>query len=162
MDIFTHALAPALLAHNFVGRKKAFSRKDLVLIGIAGALPDLLNPHLSLDARMHSWSHGLPGWLVISLLFVGLSKIRRVGLSTRVAVIMAFAYLLHMVCDAISGGIDWLYPSGSFVWGEYWVDPTLWVPLDIVLVLIAYFQFRIIPMRRKLAQARRDDASPPA
>ncbi|MBK1882079.1 metal-dependent hydrolase [Luteolibacter pohnpeiensis] len=158
MDIFTHALAPVLIARNTLGRRRPFSGKEFILIGIFGALPDILNPHLSLSARMHSWSHGLPCWAGITLLLLMVSRIPKIQVSLRVAAFMSFAYLLHMACDSISGGIDWLYPAGSFVWGDYWVDPTLWVPLDILLILIAYLQFRLLPMRRKLAAAKRKTA----
>ncbi|MBK1814287.1 hypothetical protein JIN84_01520 [Luteolibacter yonseiensis] len=60
------------------------------------------------------------------------------------------AYLLHMICDAISGSINWLHPSGNFIWGDYYVDPIYWIPLDVVCFLTTYYLFRIAPLRKKI------------
>jgi len=146
MDIVTHALAPVLIARLICRGDKRLGGRALIAIGVAGALPDLICPHLSLEARMSSWSHGLPCWGVFAVgcLVGNLANPRRVPL--RLACLLAFAYLLHLVCDAVSGGVDWLYPVGHFVWGEYWVDPVWWIPLDVTFLLLAYFIFRLRPM----------------
>ena len=89
MNTVTHALAPVLLASFAAKKSVGFVRKEIIMIGIAGALPDLLNPHLSLEARMHSWSHGLPFWLFLSLLLLVLSRLPQRHLSTRLAGIIS-------------------------------------------------------------------------
>lgn len=46
MDVFTHALAPVVLTKLLFDRPSWLGRYGFLLIGIAGDLPDLLNPHL--------------------------------------------------------------------------------------------------------------------
>ena len=150
MDVFTHALAPVIITKVVIGHPPWLGKYGFIAIGVFGALPDVLNPHLSLAARLSSWSHGLPFWggLTVSLLI--LSVIKRPWIDPRLAVILSLSYLFHMICDAISGSIDWLYPAGRFIWGDYYVDPIYWIPLDMFCFLITYYLFRIAPMRRKL------------
>jgi hypothetical protein len=145
MDTVTHALLPVICTGLVAGNAKWLGRWGLVGIGIAGALPDLLTPHLSLEARMTSWSHGIPCWLAFSSVLIICSIFIRRGFSTRLALFQSGAYLLHMACDAISGGVNFLYPFGNWTWGDYWVDPIWWVPLDIICVLTCYVMFRFLP-----------------
>lgn len=63
------------------------------------------------------------------------------------------AYLLHLVCDSISGGVNWLYPYYDVIWGEYWVSPMLWIPLDVVCLLLCYYLFRLRPLLEKRRQS---------
>ncbi|WP_338689617.1 metal-dependent hydrolase [Haloferula helveola] len=148
MNTATHALAPLLIVHA-LGRSKWVARRKLWLVGLFGALPDLLCPHLSLDARMTSWSHGLPAWGGFTLALMVAVPLSRGWLGWRLAIACSLAYLLHLFCDAIAGGINWLYPVADGIWGKYWVPPIYWTPIDIVLVLTTYFVFRAIPRWRK-------------
>lgn len=150
MDTITHALAPVILTRLVFGKAPWIPRYGLVAIGLAGALPDLLNPHLSLESRLSSWSHGLPFWGGLTASLLVFAVIRPRLLPVRLAVFLSAAYLFHMICDAISGGINWLYPLDTFVWGDYYVDPLWWIPLDVVLVLVAYYMFRLAPLREKV------------
>jgi len=59
------------------------------------------------------------------------------------------AYLLHIFCDAVSGGVAWSYPFGRSVVGAYYVEPIWWIPLDVSLFLIAYGLFRVVPKMRR-------------
>ena len=149
MDTLTHALAPVIIARLCLPRTKWTGRTGLITLGLAGALPDLLNPHLTLEARTSSWSHGLPFWLTLSacLLIAALLSRRRFPVAWALA--LSAAYLLHLVCDAISGGVNWLYPLRDFTLGAYWVDPVLWVPLDILCLLLCYYLFRLRPLWQK-------------
>lgn len=157
MDTITHALIPVICVQLAAGRKKWFGRWGVVSVGLAGALPDLLNPHLSLESRMMSWSHGLPFWLAFSMMaWIG-SVVIRDRLSPQVAAWMSASYLLHICCDAISGGVDVLYPFGTWILGSYWVDPMWWIPLDIVLILVAYVMFRILPGLKNRRKALQDE-----
>ena len=154
MDIVTHSLAPVILARLVCRGENRLSGRALTAIGVAGSLPDLLNPHISLDARMNSWSHGLPCWAVFSLACAAARAWQPQRVPTRLAVLLASAYLLHLVCDAVSGGINWLHPAGNFVWGDSWVDPLWWIPLDVFFLLTAYYIFRLQPMLARNRAAR--------
>lgn len=145
MDTITHALAPLIIAHLSRSRFEKFGRRSLIAIGVAGALPDVLTPHFSLEARMTRWSHGLPFWTAFTVLVFIISILSKKRLSLRLAGWISFAYLFHLICDSISGGINWLYPVRNFVWGDYWVSPLWWIPLDFVCLLICYYLFRMKP-----------------
>jgi len=150
MDVFTHALAPVIVTKLSVGHPPWIRKYGFIVIGLFGALPDVLNPHLSLAARLSSWSHGLPFWGGLTVSLFLLSIIRRSWIDPKLATVLSLAYLFHMICDAISGSINWLYPLGDFIWGDYYVDPIYWIPLDVVCFLITYYLFRIAPMRAKV------------
>ncbi len=146
MDTVTHALLPVIAVGLAAPRARWLGRWGLLAIGVAGALPDLLSPHLSLQARMASWSHGLPCWALFSVLVLLLAVAASRGRgSIRLAGAMSAAYLLHLVCDGISGGVNFLGPVGDWYWGDYWVAPVWWVPLDVACLLTCYFMFRVIP-----------------
>lgn len=159
MDIITHALIPVICIRLATARPNWLGRWGLILVGIAGALPDLLNPHLSLESRMISWSHGLPFWLAFSMIILIGSFMIRSRLSPQIVACMSTAYLLHIGCDAISGGVDLLYPFGSWILGYYWVDPLWWIPIDIVLSLCAYMMFRILPSLKNRREAEQATSS---
>lgn len=148
MDTVTHALAPVILTRIFAGPLR-LRWQGLTAIALAGALPDIINPHLSLDGRMTSWSHGLPFWLLFSVIFFSASHLSKERVPLALATFCSAAYLFHLFCDAVSGGVNWLYPFKNFVWGDYWVDPLFWVPLDVLCLLTCYFLFRVFPRLRK-------------
>jgi hypothetical protein len=145
MNIFTHALIPVIVARATSKGSGWTGPWKFVAIGIAGGLPDILSPHLSLDARMTSWSHGIPCWSLFTAAMVLIAILSRKRMSVGLALILSGAYLLHLLCDAVSGGVDFLYPLGNWTWGAYWVDPIWWIPLDVVCLLACYWMFRIAP-----------------
>ena len=145
MNTVTHALAPVLIAHFFKNKKVRMNWRSYVAIGIAGALPDILNPHLTLESRLASWSHGIPFWVVFSVLTFVLTYFWKRRVSYVLAGYMSCAYLFHIVCDAISGGINLWHPFFDFVWGGYWVDPIFWIPFDALTVISCYILFRVMP-----------------
>jgi hypothetical protein len=153
MNTLTHALLPVIAAGLYEKsyapksqRRGILGPKAIILIGVFGAAPDLINPHLSLSSRYSSWSHGLPFWTALTLGLVLYAAIRR---SERplwtTAAWLSGAYLLHLVCDGISGGIAWAYPFGHQIVGARLVTYRWWIPLDIVCASITYFIFRGIP-----------------
>ena len=154
MNIFTHALAPVIATRLLFPKSRWAGRAGLVAIGLAGALPDILSPHITLEQRMSSWSHGLPAWAGVSIVFASASLLSKRRIAPALAAAMSVAYLLHMFCDAISGGINWLAPFGTLSWGRYWFDPIWWVPLDVVCVLTCYYLFRLQPMWARLRGKR--------
>lgn len=155
MDTITHALMPVIAVHSLFRGAKWLGRFGLPAIGLAGALPDILTPHLSLESRMASWSHGLPFWLAFTACVVFSTWVSKERMSLKLACAISAAYLLHLACDAISGGINWLYPAGDYIRGGYWVSPLLWIPLDVVCVLWCYYLFRLRPVLEKKRQAPR-------
>lgn len=154
MDTLSHALIPVILLRVAVKNRDWPGRWGLVAVGIAGALPDLLTPHLSLESRLMSWSHGLPFWLSFSVIAAMAALASRRRVDVRIAMAASASYLLHILCDAVSGGVNFLYPWRNLVWGDYWVDPLFWIPLDIFCIVAWYWLFRISPALRQLKAAR--------
>jgi membrane-bound metal-dependent hydrolase YbcI (DUF457 family) len=154
MNIFTHALLPVILTGVATKRPDLRGRWALVAVGVAGGLPDILNPHLTLEARMTSWSHGIPCWLLLTTAMILIAASSRKRISVPLVFVLSGAYLLHIFCDAISGGVNFLYPFGNWTWGRYWVDPVWWIPLDVICFLTCYGMFRVAPMwkARKLTK----------
>lgn len=155
MDTVTHALIPVICVGLALSSAAWPGRRDLFLIALAGALPDLVNPHLTLEARMTSWSHGLPCWLGITVILVAFSLMNRRRFRLTLASLMSAALLLHIACDAISGGVNLLYPLGDLRFARNWVGPLWWIPLDVLCIIICYLLFRILPGLAKLRAAKK-------
>lgn len=151
MLLGTHILLPiiplAWRRYKLSQEKKTGHRlREIAVVGLFGALPDLLNPHLSLEARLSSWSHGLPfvGILAALLLLGCIPKASPLTIIR--AAYLLFAYCLHLFCDAISGGIAWLYPFSDHVIGAAYIKPgLLWFASDFFLVITAYVLLRLLP-----------------
>jgi hypothetical protein len=151
MFVGTHAFLPVLAASAVnayrvrSGRRSLFTAKELVLIGVAGSLPDLLSPHISLSARLSSWTHNL--WFLLGscpilLTFAWLlSREKRLLLGT----FLWAAVALHLIVDMSSGGISPLYPFGSVI-GFRTVPFRYWAHLDVFL--ISAFLFLAFWVRR--------------
>jgi len=159
MNTVTHALIPVIAVVVDQGRVREngepyWNKKTLALVAIAGALPDLLNPHLSLAARYTSWSHGVPalGGLCFLLVLVYLTRRQRSDLP--LLTILLVAYALHLFCDMVAGGIAWWYPFAGSVVGDYYVLPALWIPLDIACLCVVYFIYRAVPNYKKWKRLR--------
>ncbi len=152
MLLGTHAGLPLILLAwrrvraGTVG-KDLIPTRYLIVTAIVGALPDLLNPHISLESRLSSWSHGLPFFaLFTALLYLGMIP-KRSPITWRWATFWSFAYGAHLFCDAISGGIAWKYPFGNEVWGDQWIPPgILWFASDFFFLIGNYILLRIVPM----------------
>jgi len=163
MNTITHALLPVIAAGvseradlGPESRRGSLTTRDFLFIGLAGAAPDLLDPHLSLADRYSSWTHNLAAWAGFSLLIVAVLLWQRQGFSLRLAAWLSGAYLLHLFCDAIAGGIAWLSPfAADSIIGSYLVSPALWLPLDVACLLATYLRFRAVPRLRKAWEHRR-------
>ncbi|MEM6884884.1 MAG: metal-dependent hydrolase [Verrucomicrobiota bacterium] len=160
MHTLTHALLPVLALS--AGSRRTTDKgpnywnwKRLLLVALAGALPDLLNPHLSLQARYTSWSHGVPALCAFCLVLVMIWLIRRHRSQILLFIMLGTAYGLHLFCDLISGGLAWQYPLGNHVVGDYYVSARWWVPLDVGSVVLTYLIYRAIPNFRKWRERRR-------
>ena len=152
MNTVTHALIPAIAAGIFARayrepekRSSPFSPRDILAIGLFGAAPDLINPHLYLAERYTSWSHSIFSWLGLTVILCLLHIKWSQWLTWHKIAWFSGAYGIHLICDAISGGLAWLYPWKTSVIGEYYVAPIWWIPLDIVCALSAYAIFRVTP-----------------
>lgn len=138
VNIVTHALLPAALAAPFLPQRSAreFLRAAGV-VAVAGALPDLLHPHLSLAARFASWPHTVYAWCGVSISIAVLSAFAPRHVPARVGVAAVAAYALHLLCDAISGGIAWLYPADPQRLGVRWVRYEYWLVIDGLVTVVA-------------------------
>ncbi|MCB1094000.1 MAG: metal-dependent hydrolase [Verrucomicrobiae bacterium] len=145
MFVITHALAPVVVANALsalqltrASTSRAFCNAHLIMIGIAGAAPDLLSPHWKLSARLQSPTHTV--WFLLAIYPVCLLVGRWLGQSRPwlIAHCMWLAVLLHLVCDAFAGGIAWLYPLNQEILGGQYVPLPLWFLSDVLCVAAAY------------------------
>lgn len=139
MNVVAHILFPVAFAQSAnvcrtrSGRAILFDWKALLIIGICGALPDILSPHMSWDARYSSFSHSiwflLPAFFAVVLLSIRFPSLR---------LLLFCCYLataLHVFCDLIAGGINVYGPFGRKIVGQYWVPFRHWIALDITAAL---------------------------
>ncbi|NNE93290.1 MAG: hypothetical protein HKN23_16730 [Verrucomicrobiales bacterium] len=168
MWIVTHTLAPVvtLAAAETVAlearKKRIFDARHYFLFALSGALPDVLYPHLSLEARFSSWTHTI--WFLIGFIPVATWVARRFANSRRVltALLMTFSCTLHLFCDAIAGGIVWLHPASDSVIGRYIVPGRWWFKLDLIclgasILLLAWLKIRAVRLAQKKT-SRSDDS----
>jgi len=160
MDTPTHALIPVIvyglmrrdvLASGTRQEKLAVAR-TAVIVGLVGALPDMVDPHVTLDERLKSWSHCLTAWVGFSALLGLILLVAGRWLSPKLAIGLSLTYLSHIIGDAIAGGVGWSYPFSDSVVGDYYVRPEWWIPLNYICALLAYAVFRMIP---QMSEARR-------
>jgi hypothetical protein len=166
MQFPTHACAPALAAmivdsiRVLRGRQRLFPGKYLISIGVAGALPDLLNPHISLAARLSSWTHTL--WFILAIypayaILSGMWYRRRWILLTHW---LWLATIAHLAVDTISNGTRPLYPYGPVIGCRLIRAGRPWILSDLILVpttiLLALWLQR---QDRKTASAIQSDTS---
>jgi LexA-binding, inner membrane-associated putative hydrolase len=151
MNVLTHALLPALLAAPLLPRT---TPRELYVSGgivaLAGALPDLLTPHLSLAARYASWSHTVFAWAGFNVLLIGFSIALRRRVTPRVWLFASLAYALHLFGDALSGGIAWFYPVSKEIVGRSLILYRYWILIDVVLLAAAIIVFWWLPRKGKL------------
>lgn len=139
MFVGTHSSLPVLAAlatgaycvRN--GKRTLFTFRELVFIGLAGSLPDLLSPHISLGARLSSWTHNL--WFLLGVVPVILAF---AWLTSRPKLFLFGTFLLsgvalHLLVDMSSGGISPLYPFGP-VLGFRTIPFRFWFHVDVILL----------------------------
>ncbi|MFA6293948.1 MAG: hypothetical protein WC637_19325 [Victivallales bacterium] len=138
MNIIAHSLLPVVVKQlcelrHVSGLEYRNQVKGWIAIGIAGMLPDILDPHLSIGARYDSYSHT---WLFVSgfvLACIITFLLAHGKWFDRVSLWCALAYLLHVAGDTASGGIDFLH-AGNVI-GGWWITPELWPVLDLFFLL---------------------------
>jgi hypothetical protein len=116
--------------------RSLFTPRHLWAIAAAGVLPDILWPHLSLQARLTSWSHTV-WFLAIALpLFVWIGR-KYLGPGWRVASWSAWlATVLHLATDTFTGGTAPFYPLGGKV-GFSTIPFRYWIYCDLATVPVA-------------------------
>jgi len=87
---------------------------------------------------------GLIGFTIFVLI---LSRFKFSKVSNRCSTVLIGAYILHLFCDAVAGGVAFLYPVKPVVTGDYYVSALWWIPLDVVCSLTAYFIWRYPHLR---------------
>ena len=144
MTTITHALAPVVIARLFSGKsnKLNLSKRDYIWIAIAGGLADIINPHYYLKDRLTSWSHGVPFWVCFSVALTIFALCNRRRFPLKLAFISSAAYIFHLFIDAISGGINALYPLTDYFIMYAWIPFNYWIPVDVLNILLVYFLFR--------------------
>lgn len=151
MMIGTHSLLPVcgcLLTDKVstrLGLHRKFTGRQLCLIGVFGFLPDILSPHISLESRCHSLSHTLWAVMLMSLLVPLTGFWIEKNSRLRVAIACWAAYVLHLVADAISGGIAWLYPWRDEVVGRYFIPAADWIWYDAGFIVLVWAIYRVFP-----------------
>lgn len=141
MFIGTHASVPVLLASladmgSLVKtRRLLFEKKHLAAIALAGVLPDLLSPHISLQARLTSFSHTIWFLLVLFPALIIVSKFLFGRRYLLMGVSLWLASTIHLFLDLSAGGINPTYPLGQRI-GFYLVHYRNWVVLDLVSVAL--------------------------
>lgn len=147
MSPITHALLPAVLASPFFARNRAREYYgSAAVVALAGVLPDVVNPHISLAARFGSWSHNVFAFagfvtILLALLLLKLPK----AISPRLFLLMSLAYATHLILDGISGGVACLYPASRLVYGIRLIRWESWLLVDAFVVFLCCIAFWWIP-----------------
>jgi hypothetical protein len=158
MFVGTHASLPVILAtavNAVYSRRKGrvlFRVRHLAAIAVGGVLPDIVWPHLSLHARLTSWSH--TAWFLSGLAVVLLAFGRRLldpGWKPAAAAVW-LAVALHLGVDTISGGTVPLYPFGHQI-GFRTISFHSWIFVDLVTLPLAVLGF--VWTHRKTRPGRR-------
>jgi hypothetical protein len=163
MFVVTHALLPVLAAQcaqavSLATRQRLLftENRSLVAIGIAGAAPDLLSPHLSLAARYASWTHNV--WFLLAIIPVIFLLARLFDPASRrlTCVSLWFSVTLHLATDACSNGINWLYPLRHEILGTPLIPYRLWLWSDLLFLILV----PLAALALRQLHLRAADASP--
>lgn len=154
MNFITHACLPVVLVSaaeiilNKQNKVDYLSNWQLVLIGVAGMLPDLLWPHFSLRQRMHSPTHTIWFLSVVFPIVFLLAKWKLKEGYVRFSLLFWMAVALHIAADAISGGVNLLYPISAKI-GMYLIPYRLWVRSDIIFVGLTIILWTSVERRKR-------------
>jgi hypothetical protein len=150
MTLVSHALLPLALGRPWLRRRDGSPRfKEAGIVALCGILPDVLSPHIYLEARYESWSHTLWAWLAFTVMVLVAGCIWRGRFETRLQILCIFAYVLHLAADMISGGIALFYPLSPTIHGGHFISYLMWYVSDVLLFLYAWLDMRVLPSLRK-------------
>lgn len=151
----THAILPLVLGRRWIPiieQTRAPSWRLSGVVAFCGVLPDLLNPHLALDARHAAFSHSLAAWAIFSVCLAALCRHPRFTPHRATAALCAGAYALHLACDFITGGVPLFIPAIPGVWGDAYLPFSVWFVLDGLMLAYAYIVYRWLPLRRRIVR----------
>jgi hypothetical protein len=149
MTPISHALIPVCLGSRWIPKGTgAPTWRVFLLVAVSGMMPDLINPHLRLDARHEVWSHSLAAWAGFAFV-VCVTLLLRFRGHGPVAVLCILAYGLHLGCDAITGGIGLMQPFQDAVVGRHVLPFWAWTVSDVGFTVLAYFLYRGVPLERR-------------
>lgn len=149
MPVIAIGSADIYRLHN--NKQPVLTTAQLLLIAVAGILPDLLWPHTSMHGRLTSWTHTIWFLLVLFMVVYFISKRVLNKKHTTFAVLFWFAAALHIFADAISGGVAFFYPVEKVV-GARHIPYRYWLYFDLVFVTVTAILF---VMRSRLKNYRR-------
>ncbi|MGE0083871.1 MAG: metal-dependent hydrolase [Desulfococcaceae bacterium] len=116
------------------GRERLFSNREMMYTGLCGGLPDILSPHIRLAGRMSSLTHTL-WFLLAAFIFLGILCFAFPGrFRFRCGLMCGAAIAMHLLADAVSGGIALFFPLDTLGIGHYYIPPVMWFPLDVAAV----------------------------
>jgi hypothetical protein len=155
MTVVTHALAPVLAVKMvdafrlLKGKTKFFSLRYVLILAFAGALPDILGMHFSLQGRYTSWTHNI--WFLAGIyplyLLVCLKYFRKNWLLLTNLSWLATAF--HLYLDARSGGIALFNPYTMKIIGDRLIPWRYWGIADLVLISLTILFSTIIFLKEK-------------
>ena len=154
MFIVSHFCISVILANSIncysVAKRgiPVVSGKEVLLVGIFGLLPDILNPHLFLSDRLESWTHTL--WFIFGIIAILLAAML-LGMirNNWLSLLLVMGVGLHILCDAITGGVKLLWPIDD-IYGSYLIGSPHWIMLDLLfgsMALVSWVCFRFIGWR---------------
>jgi hypothetical protein len=150
MTIVTHALLPLAIGRPWLRRKDgSMLFKEMGVVAFCGILPDVLSPHIYLEARYESLSHTLWAWLAFAAMVLVAGRAWRQRVSPQLRILCIAAYGLHLACDMISGGIALFYPLSPTIHGGHFISYLMWYVSDVLLFLHAWIVWRVLPRLRK-------------
>lgn len=163
MTPISHALLPVFLGRRWIPHKNKIPVPRIVaLVALCGALPDILSPHLSLDARYTALSHTAWALLAFSLAIAALSRLAPTLFTPSISLLCLAAYAGHLFCDAIAGGIAFFHPVSSAVQGKHLLPFWLWITSDGLLLFYLYVIYRWQPLRRRIKERSQRTCVAPA
>ena len=139
MYLGTHACMPVLvvsaidIVRLITGKTKILNNRQLVFIGLAGILPDVLWPHFSMQQRLNSWTHTVWFLIILAPVVFILAKWKIKQNYLKFSVIFWLAVSLHLLMDALSGGIKFFFPFGDRI-GDYYIAHPHWKIWELVFV----------------------------
>lgn len=162
MTPVTHALLPLFLGRRWLPKRSdgAPSRGASGAVALAGVLPDVINPHLDLEARDDAFSHSLFAWMLFAGILALAARHPRLAPHRRILALCGAAYAIHIACDLITGGVPLFSPVESLVWGDAWLPFRSWFVFDGALLAYAYLVYRWLPLRRRIIRPRHLTRSP--
>lgn len=162
MSPITHAILPLALGYAWLP-KRAYrpTWSASAVVALSGALPDVLDPHISLEARYNSWSHTLLALAAFGALVLLPLCFRKMRRFMPVGILCVSGYALHLICDLISGGGRPLLPFSREHFGGDFVPSWSWGAADITLLLWVYFFYRWMPLRKAYQDRMRRVPSSP-